>query len=142
MTGPSKTSQNSRSEIFWNIATKWYFFPLIILLMVIVLTIHHYPTRHDSFLETKSIAEFGAVLLIRYIVIPMPIIDLLNNYVPIGGWPLMLASHIFIIGPIVLISYFKTRRNRTLKWLTLALLAFLIMSFVANLRRDVIGYLA
>ena len=123
---------------FWKITTKWYFFPLFYLLLCVAFNII-YDVLH------KSAEPFQIILLTLYflpngVILLLP--ESLNSFLQSSlsklfrgtgeefffGFPII--AHVLMIASISFIIFFSYKRKRILKYLIIALLSFMIISFV------------
>lgn len=121
---------------FWKITTKWYFFPLFYLLLCVAFNII-YDVLH------KSAEPFKIILLALYLlpngfilILPESLSFFLRSSLSklFGGEELSfgfpIIAHVLMIASISFIIFFSYKRKRILKYLIIALLSFMIISFV------------
>ncbi len=132
-----QSSNDSQLHWFWNLTTKWWFFPLFYLTLsflfaVLWRIISKSPMSLYIILYTLYFLPNGFVMLI-------PPVNLLLQYALGGlfggigddfyvGFPLLALP--LIILSILVIYYYKRKKNKILKWLIISLFLFLILSFL------------
>ncbi|MBI2659428.1 hypothetical protein HYX05_05015 [Candidatus Woesearchaeota archaeon] len=125
----NQKSDDSQLHWFWRLTTKWWFFPVFyVFLVVLLVIIWKIKGENENFIPLF----FG-------LVITMP--DGLLFFVELVQGPsndryLQLAAffpfifHIFLITSVSIIVYFKYKEGRVLRWIILPLLILLISSFI------------
>src|SRR3989338_1533800 len=112
-------------DIFWNITSEWYFFPLFYLFLVVIFSI-------PTIIQDPS---FGETLWFVALLIPNGIFYFVNlltgfelkNWQQVFIFPVIYFIILFIL--ISIIQYFKFNRKIILKWLIILILLSIILSF-------------
>lgn len=113
--------KKSKLDIFWNITSKWYFFPLLYLSLVVTLILS----------EPRN---FEFMFFIMYLM-PNGIFYFVNL---LSGYQIENESMVFIfpliyflliIISISIIQYYKFKRKIILKWLILSILLLILLTF-------------
>lgn len=121
-------SGDSNLHWFWKLATQWWFFPVFCLIIVFVLSIYlnlkdifdYPPEFFDFMLSSLAILPMG---LVSYFVATLDI-----NY--ILGYFLMALSYLFFIISLILIPYYKIKKNKVNKVLIIALFWLIIVTII------------
>ena len=121
-----------RNWNFWNAASKWYFFPKIYLLMVIIITLRWIPYWSAIDPYAESMLQIAPYFFIYY---------LWSMFLLIAAWILpfipliygLIVVWAFYIISIVFIVYYKKKHNKILKPLIIILTAMLLISFIFSL---------
>ena len=139
MIDSTQESPSPSANKFWELTREWYFFPISYLLLSIIFALIWISIM-------KSTQQFLTILLYALYFMPNGFILLLPNQLNgviqnslswlfrgtgeefLLGFPLVM--HPLLIISIILISFFKYKRNKVLKWLIITLLLFMILSFV------------
>lgn len=140
---------------FWQITTKWYFFPLLYVLMVLLLTIgevwtlvlsdERYVINFTSFSGQFfyifiSFFPFGLLWFLQLFGLGLhfEIVGLGQSVSPFAKY-YYTATYLIPFISMFLIVYFKRKKNIVLKWLVISLLLFMFISFVGCSSKAFIG---
>lgn len=127
--------QKSNRELhwFWKLTTKWWFFPILYLSLVltfsVITSIKSFTSGINSmlrntlgtFLYTLILMPGGLVYFLQKLIDPTNFTDVAIS--------LSLIFHPFAILSIILIYYFRYKKKIILNWLILILLLLIILSF-------------
>lgn len=131
-----QTSNDSQLHWFWRITTKWWFFPAFYVLAIVVLAIYFNPTIFLSpfyFLSGSILVFFTLPLGLFYYQRGLDIM-LSSNYPSLNLKYLILIililiSYISIFIPMILIPYYKLKKNMVLRGLIIVTILLVISSF-------------
>ena len=98
---------------FWEIASKWYFFPLILLVFVLF---YHF-VAHYSILAALITPSLGYSFLT-----PKAGLDAIFIYAPV--------FYLLFISGVILISYYKNKKQKILKWMIIAMIVYLLVPII------------
>ena len=124
-----KFYSNQYVHWFWNLTTKWWFFPIFYLFLVLLVTvIWKVKGTERTFLSTLA-------LLLIYM--PSGLLVFLDKLRVLTGDSLTITAGFFpyffhpvAIASLIVIQYYKYKKNKILKWLVLTLLFLLVLAFV------------
>ena len=138
---------DSQLHWFWRLTTKWWFFPLLyILLNLATLTLAGNLGslfKNFSFYKIFTLIMMGSgfYLVIFPIILPIinpitattsPVYSITNPFVLYTTFYYYLLYFILFIFPIIIIQYYKHYKNRTLKWLVIILLSLTFVDFLIS----------
>ena len=106
-----------RFDWFWDITTRWYFFPILYVLLALILSVLLAPEYNNPYVT----------ILISVLVLPSFSLysTTFRNF---GGTNVILFLYIFIILSAVTIQYYKVKKKKVIKWLVMLLLVFFLMT--------------
>ena len=117
------------AKTFWEVTAKWYFFPIFYVLLVLLLIF--IKLKGNLFGEGAIFGYFIPVVvsmpsgLLYFIYFP-PLSKYITEAIQL---PLIFSFHAVSVISIILIQYFKIRRNKILKWLIITLLVLILLAF-------------
>lgn len=117
--------KKSKLDKFWEITSKWYFFPALYLILSFLIFIY---------LRGYEDIEPIKILLLTIYLVPNGVFYFIylytgNKISVIFGNFLPLFYFTFVIVVTLIIQYFKLRKNRIIKWLILLILLLFILTF-------------
>ncbi|MEK6984378.1 MAG: hypothetical protein AABX33_07425 [Nanoarchaeota archaeon] len=131
MSEDKATAQSKHAFDFWKLAVKWYFFPLLYIILTLLFTIivptkgHNLGDLFRIFLVTLYYLPNGLVYLIL----------VLSTYpkhrfgnVLIYLFPIVF--HVFWIASAIIIQFFKVKKGRILRWLVITVFLAMLLSFL------------
>lgn len=134
----NKKSDDSQLEWFWELTTKWWFFPVFYVFLTFLVTIIWKLKGHeDSFLGLFSalllVLPSGIIFILQFIRtfgILSPFNGTFDQFINAASMVAPLIFLPFMLLSIIRIAYYKIKKGKILKWLIITLLLYLTLSFV------------
>lgn len=122
-------SDDSQLHWFWRITTRWYFFPLFYFFLVFILTII-LGIVSKNFISNFLLATFFmSDGLLYFVSIIFGIKEMYSGFADTFSTYFPIFFNVGMIISIIVIVYYKLKRNITLKWLIIALILLILISF-------------
>jgi len=139
-----KPTQSIYSFDFWKLAIKWYFFPVLYIILAILFTLI------SLIKESKGLNDFeelGGIFLMTLYFLPNGLILLIEGF---GSYVrgkvdqdfflvFPIAFHIFWIASVGVIQFFKIKRDRIIRWLIITVFLAMILSFIGCTENLLVG---
>lgn len=126
---PYRQPSNMNLDFFWKITSKWYFFPLFYILLVLIFSII-VTSREGSYSDWD---EVGGIFLMGLYFLPSGLFFFIPELERFGEEGLYLifpaVFHLFWIISVIVMQILKYKRNRILKWLVITLFILMVLSF-------------
>ena len=124
-------TEESELNWFWRISSKWWFFPLMFFLMMILEYLDM--LRYGGFLQGLIYLPYRLLQFFQYFTVPFPNL-ILNGpyYSKILAFFLIIVVNSFFISSVIAIGYYKKIKNQILKWLIILWLAYILYLFLEN----------
>ena len=124
-------NKQEEANWFWELTTKWWFFPvfyvliIFILYLIVIITRTKVPTL---FWESFIVPFYGLFITMPfglvYFVWGSKIMKYIVNYI------FVFFFYLLFITSIITICYYKAKKNKILKWLIITWIILLVLSFV------------
>ena len=125
---------SSKPHRFWEFTSKWYFFPLFYLTLAILFII--ISKLIGRYLDVKDFVGIISLFLTVLYIMPsgllffLVLIGIKDRYLTVPALYFPILFHVFTVASIVVISYFKYKKHRILKWIIITLFLLFILSFI------------
>ena len=131
--------QTQHSFDFWKLAVKWYFFPILYIILAVLFVIISIIKENGEFSDFEGL---GGTFLLTLYVLPNGLIFLfmgLDSYIErkigeefLQGFILIfpIVFHIFWIASVVIVQFFKIKRGKIIRWLVIAVFLAMLLSFI------------
>ena len=129
----NKISQaDSQLHWFWRVTTKWYFFPVFYAFLAFLIAAVFIPVREGYYSNLLDFFEtFGFTLMLMPFGIAFFISPNLDK-ISMGGVFIAWGTIIFWLISMILVPYFKLRKNKVIRWLIFTTLIIMILSFAGR----------
>ena len=105
-----ENSKRKFSDWFWDITTRWYFFPVFYVLLALILS-----------------KESDGGILYSLFLMPVGI----SYFIHLTPWNknLPLFYYVIPIFSVIAIQYYRIKKKKVIKWLIITLLLYLLLNF-------------
>ena len=133
-----ENSKRKFSDWFWDITTRWYFFPVFYVMLALILSvsIQNFLNVLGTYLGTSYKEKIFSLLVSMFLLLlpggiiyyyPNYLLHLLTfsyaAYILNPGWLIPILS-------VAVIQYYKIKKKSVIKWLVLSLLLYFLSSFL------------
>ena len=142
MVNDSAQQNNPNESWFWNLTTKWWFFPVFYVSLAVIYTTLALLLSELGFgshyIGITSPSIIKVLVFFLYVLIFLPHGFFYFVYLLSGGrsgnaagfWPAWtIFFHLVFLYLMVIVPYWKYKKNIILKWLIISLILFLVLSF-------------
>lgn len=127
---------NTETNWFWELATKWWFFPSLYFILSIL-----YYLIAKLFISNFGEGNLMIIAVYNIIIFPVGLITFGSFLLGYNSEPLLIALrgyyiwiyYILTISLVIIITHYKNKRNKTIKWLIIILLMLLVFTFIGRI---------
>ena len=134
-----ENAQRKSFDWFWDITTRWYFFPVFYVLLAFITVVSYSfkiglsVVNSDNTLFNELFRNELMSMHSRFLnLLGTPIYFILHRqYRPVLFlyYSIKISSAVFVIYSAAVIQYFKIKKNKMIKWLVITLLLYILLSF-------------
>ncbi len=127
--------QTQHSFDFWKLAVKWYFFPILYVVLALLFVIIRIIKENGEF---NDFGDLGGTFLLTLYFLPNGLIFLIKELGSYLGrkvgeeffFIFPIVFHIFWIASVGVIQFFKIKRGKIIRWLVIAVFLAMLLSFI------------